>query len=188
MVIGEDADTQMEPFAQDLIVEEYEVGIVSESEKEDMMRFYSRNSTPFTDFEECYKKNGDDWNGNTWRKDEDGVWREYSRYNPDAHWDWYEIGGRWAGKIVVKEGVEYVKPNFSWGWPEDDKRKVLEQRRTDTALLKDIENVEHLSAYAVVMDGSWIDNGYEDMPKERIQKIIEGLDPDTRITFIDCHF
>jgi hypothetical protein len=36
-----------------------------------------------------------------------------STYNPDSKWDWYEVGGRYAGRIAVKNGVEidsaYVK-------------------------------------------------------------------------------
>lgn len=188
MVIGENVEDQMEAFAQDLEVEEYLVDIVTERDKDDMLRYYTTDKKSWKDFDECYKANGRDWNGNSWRKDDDGVWREYSTSNPDAHWDWYEVGGRWAGKIVVKEGVEYRKPNFSWGWPQEAKDEVLSQRRTDTALLKDIENVDKLSAYAVVRYGEWIDNGYEDLPNERVQEILSELDPDTRITFIDCHY
>ncbi len=62
-------------------------------------------------FESCYKKYGEDWNGNRWRKGEDGVWREYSTYNPNAKWDWYVLGGRWSGcfirlKADATSGVE----------------------------------------------------------------------------------
>ena len=189
MVIGEDVHAQMEAFAQDLEVEEYLVDVVCDREKEDCLRFYTeRYREKFESFEECYKAHGRDWNGNAYRKDEDGVWREYSKSNPDAHWDWYEIGGRWAGKIQVKDGVEFNNPNFSWGWSEEKKREILEQRLTDSALKKDIENLDSLSVYAVVRYGEWIDNGYEDMPKENIQKILAELEPDTRITFVDCHF
>lgn len=27
-----------------------------------------------------------------------------STYNPDSKWDWYEIGGRWSGFLVLKNG------------------------------------------------------------------------------------
>lgn len=188
MVIGENVEDQMEAFAQDLEVEEYLVDIVTEHEKTDMMKYYERDGKTYASFDECYEKNGKDWNWGAWRKDEDGVWREYSTSNPDAHWDWYEIGGRWAGKIVVKDGVEYIKPSFSWGWSQEEKDKVLAERRADTALLKDIDNVDKLTAYAVVRYGEWIDNGYEDLPNERVQEILSELDPDTRITFVDCHY
>ena len=64
----------------------------------------------------------------------------YSTYNPDSKWDWYEIGGRYAGQIVVKDGVEIEVPNFSWGWREEDKEKVIsEGYKTDSAYVKDID-------------------------------------------------
>lgn len=58
-------------------------------------------------FEETYTKFGDDWNGNNWRKDEDGVWAVYSSYNPNSKWDWYSVGNRWSNSIKTKSG-EFV--------------------------------------------------------------------------------
>ena len=64
----------------------------------------------------------------------------YSTYNPDSKWDWYEVGGRWAGTIAVKDGVEIDEPNFSWGWREEDKDKVIANgTKTDSAYIKDID-------------------------------------------------
>lgn len=54
-------------------------------------------------FEEIYAIHGNDWNGNQWRKDENGVWQEYSTYNPDSKWDWYSVGGRWTGFFKLKK-------------------------------------------------------------------------------------
>lgn len=34
--------------------------------------------------------------------DEDGNY--VSTYNPDSKWDWYEVGGRWDGSLILKEG------------------------------------------------------------------------------------
>lgn len=186
MVIGENVEDQLEPFYQDLEVDEYEVDVVDDYEKERMLEHYASKGEQYKTFEECYEARGEDWNFNRYRKDSDGVWREYSTYNPNAEWDWYEIGGRWPGKILVKEGVEYEKPNFSWGWSEEDKKKVLAERRTDSALLKDIDNVEKLSCYSIVHEGEWICVGDEDGNKE-VQDLLKTLSPDTRITFVDCH-
>lgn len=38
--------------------------------------------------------------------EEDGI---YDYYNPDAKWDWYEIGGRWSNALKVKK-----MPDFVW--------------------------------------------------------------------------
>jgi hypothetical protein len=66
----------------------------------------------------------------------------YSTYNPDSKWDWYEVGGRYAGRIVLKENAEgyYPMPNFSWGWREEDKEEILKGGdRVDEAYKKDID-------------------------------------------------
>lgn len=57
----------------------------------------------------------------------------YSTYNPQSKWDWYEIGGRWAGMLLGKDGCDLPAPNFSWGWKEEDKLKVMAERRIDQA-------------------------------------------------------
>lgn len=63
-----------------------------------------------------------------------------SSYNPDSKWDWYQIGGRYAGRIVVKEGVEIDEPTFSWAWDADSIEKITsEGNRTDSAYKKDID-------------------------------------------------
>lgn len=63
-----------------------------------------------------------------------------STYNPDSKWDWYQVGGRYAGRIVVKDGIEIDEPSFSWGWDADSINKVIsEGNKTDSAYKKDID-------------------------------------------------
>jgi hypothetical protein len=63
--------------------------------------------------------------------------------NPNAKWDWYQVGGRWAGmfKIKPKYQDQYLdkKPNFSWGWDEESKREAVEQIKVDSAVKKHID-------------------------------------------------
>lgn len=33
----------------------------------------------------------------------------YTSYNPDAKYDWYELGGRWSGELMVPSIVNYEK-------------------------------------------------------------------------------
>lgn len=100
MVIGDDPELQLAPFDENESVDEYCVGEVSSEQKELMMESYEGK-----DFDACYKANGEDWNGNRWRK-ENGVWYEYSTYNPNSKWDWYQLGGRWSGRhIRLKENA-----------------------------------------------------------------------------------
>ena len=43
-----------------------------------------------------------DWNGGGW--DDDG--NLYYLSNPDAKWDWYQVGGRWTGTFKKKPGAD----------------------------------------------------------------------------------
>ena len=51
-------------------------------------------------FDEAYEDDGEAYNENAWRKDENGVWRHWIawEHNPDWHWDMYVIGGNKDGK------------------------------------------------------------------------------------------
>lgn len=183
-------------------------------------------------------------------------WEVISTRNPHGQWDWWQIGGRWAGNIIVKPGTTFDTPNFSWGWIPEEKEVVLKTLCTDSALLKDIdfeamssENIKDyterfnllskwdelssevkiikfwnssdeldfvksghtleeylnefvphpLTAYAYIYEGKW--NAKGDMLsfgiskdnqtkwewKAKFTEFINWLDPETRITFVDCH-
>ena len=102
LVIGEDVEGQLAKYDEQLDTPEYKKGEVSEEEKTRFMEFYSEKypEDKGLSFDEMYAKHGESWNGNDWRKDEDGLWSEYSSYNPNSKWDWYSIGGRWSGRVL----------------------------------------------------------------------------------------
>lgn len=109
MVIGFKAEEQLAQFNEDLRVPEYARGEVSEKAKLKMLSHYMKEKeVVFDSFEQCYELFGEDWNDNQYRKDTDGIWREYSTYNPDSKWDWYQLGGRWSGSFRLKPGKKGV--------------------------------------------------------------------------------
>jgi len=63
--------------------------------------------------------------------------------NPNAKWDWYQTGGRWAGSFKIKPEYQdlYLKeePNFSWGWDEESKNDDIQSMRVDSAIKKHID-------------------------------------------------
>ena len=189
VVGGGNLDELMHPYWEGLEVDEYLVGEVDESDKQRIMRYYSnQDGVAYPTFDSCYEKHGKDWNDNAYRKGDDGVWRQYSRFNPNSKWDWYQVGGRWAGRIALKEGAELIRPvEFSWGWSKEEQDKVLNAvpRRADIAYLKDIENLDELVAGAILIDGEWEDlTDWEYVP---VKPYLEGLPGDTLITFVDYH-
>lgn len=141
IVIWENVEEQLEPFSEDLRVEKYSTGIVSDEEKGRFMDFYLKENPKESklSFDELYKIHWEDWNDNgRWYNDE---WKlnEYSKYNPNAKWDWYQVWWRYASSLPIKEWAEYEEPNFSWWWDQEEKDKALKERLTNTALIKDID-------------------------------------------------
>lgn len=183
----------LEPFDENHEVEEYCVGEVPENERQHFLDYYNDHTPGYhfsmEQFDELYKAKGQDWNNNRWRKGEDGIWKEYSTYNPDSLWDWYEVGGRWAANLQLKEGVEPMLPvHFSWGWKEEEKKKVLEMepKRADIAYLGDIANLDTLKAACVIKDGELIDLS-DGFYFGDVAPVLAGMPDDTVIICIDYH-
>lgn len=199
MVIGDNPEQQLAPYNENLEAPEYLVGEVSEHDKQRVLDCYNKNrEKPYTDFDKCYADNSEDWNGNRFHKNENGVWCEYSTYNPNSKWDWYLLGGRWSGshfelKPSAKSGV-LGEP--SWTNPTN--------RGYDAALKGDIDftatTIEQFAPYAMVKDGQWYAKGEmgwwgvttqtycsDDEWRDKVWELVQPLPDDTLISFYDCH-
>ncbi len=179
MVINNDGSPEIEnplrPYSENLEVAEYLRETVSEEEVARFREHYTSKESP--DYsksnldgeypkidrsenaplsnEELYKKFGEDWNSSSWRF-EDGVFNEYSTYNPKSKWDWYQVGGRWAGMLKIKEGIWPSEPvNFSWGWLEEQKKEALKQNIADAAKVSDIDFESMLNEGRESARASW---------------------------------
>ena len=108
LVIGEDVEGQLRKYDEDINVPEYCEGEVSKKDMESFLGFYAekneKESKELKTFSKIYERFGRDWNGEIWRE-EKGVWKKFSTYNPLSRWDWYEIGGRWKDKLLLKNGT-----------------------------------------------------------------------------------
>jgi hypothetical protein len=85
--------------------------------------------------EECYQ----DAIKNTEKENicKDGSVR--STYNPDSKWDWYQIGGRWAGLLTVKKGTPHENGEKSWTWDEKNPYESTgDIIKCDSARIKDL--------------------------------------------------
>lgn len=200
----------------------------------------ARETAKITDEEELFKL-GAKW----YIDDEDNPLDKDGNYwttsNDDAKWDWYQVGGRWAGFFQVKAGAEAERGEdgvFSAGktrngadvvkvkdidWsamdatekkqrgkyydeemakPDPDRRFVWEDDRD--AVLKMTRDeyvnqpVTHCT-FAVLHDGRWYERGSmgwfgmvsdekaSDQWESEWRKLVEGLDPETEVTVVDCH-
>lgn len=107
MIIGENPESQLEPFNENLQMDRYEVGEISEDEKNRFVKWVIKKYPLMEDksFDEICENYGEEWNGEGWEKDENGVWKSYSTYNPNSKWDWYQLGGRWMGYFKLKDNT-----------------------------------------------------------------------------------
>jgi hypothetical protein len=83
-------------------------------------------------------------------------------YNPDGHWDWWVVGGRWGGHWVLKDSalvedfLRETEPS-AFGMTET----ALELDRSDCARLRAICPESLHPAYAFVdLNGNWNETGH----------------------------
>jgi hypothetical protein len=125
----------------------------------------------------------------------------YSTYNPNSKWDYFRLGGRYCARLKIKEGVDYlpIKLSYEWKYATPEQIAETQGRKADTARKGDIENIDELSAFAVLKDGEWYERGKmgwwgivhdekdEDEWKKQFATMLESLPDDTLISYFDCH-
>ena len=135
------------------------------------------------------------------RKD-GSVWHVY---NDDAKWDWYVIGGRYAGRLRLKDKTQKAYlyyPDHPRLYDREELeylKKLKAEGYCDQARVKDISNLSEISCFAVVKDGKWYELGKmgwwgvvterkePDEWEAELEKLLENLPPDTLLTMFDCH-
>jgi hypothetical protein len=70
---------------------------------------------------------------------EDGVLGYMSTYDPDGKWDWWQVGGRYAGRLKVKDGVTVPNLKFGWEWDNTPADERPGPDRTDRCQIKDLD-------------------------------------------------
>lgn len=123
---------------------------------------YDNNIDVYADKYFGYNKNGD----------------MYGYYeNPNAKWDWYQLGGRWSGHLLLKNG-----------------------EMVDTALMEDIDwesMGENKYTFAILKDGKWYERGEmgwfgivsneNDNWEDHFDVIVNSICPSERVSVVDCH-
>lgn len=105
-----------------------------------------------------------------------------STYNPDSKWDWYIIGGRWAGSLVLKTGenvdfarfkdIDYDATYYNENYGFSSEKELVEQYHKDPGFKEYIDsnyiNLESFISldvekkpfsYAMLIDEKWIEPG-----------------------------
>lgn len=96
----------------------------------------------------------------------------WSTYNPQSKWDWWTIGGRWAGTLRLKSGGWRIVNTKGWdatwwsenGWASSDSAEIFtEDEKAKTTLPTDGEWVPAGLDVAFARDIDW-DHMFEDGP------------------------
>lgn len=130
-----------------------------------------------------------EWRGGEW--DDDG--NLYYLMNPDATWDWYVVGGRWTGGLVLKPAAEgeLGSPGLH--------TEPAEPGTADVALVKDIDWDKTKPTFAILHNDEWIEQGSmgwfgvvtDQQPQDEWEavwrKVVAALDPGDEVTLVDCH-
>lgn len=137
-----------------------------------------------------------DWNGGIW---DDGG-NLYFLTNPDAQWDWYEVGGRWDGLLQLKES-SHTEPVLSrhYSETEADVEERRQTHQTSVAQVKDVDWGKTEITFAILHNDEWMERGEMgwfgmasnekpegDWDKE-FKRVIDSLDPEDEVTVVDCH-
>lgn len=185
--------------------EAYKAGCTNEKHIEYLEKTFPK-MLEWTD-EQCYQEEIKDYlecieDGATWCEvHSDGSLWETS--NEKAKWDWYQMGGRWRGRLKLKQPDD--KHPLYDGWEFSEKNHSGEYNRLrregycDQALVGEISNLEEITTFALVKEGEWYEKGKmgwwgvvtdpkdEDVWKEEVKKLLQGLPDDTLLTILDCH-
>lgn len=110
-------------------------------------------------------------------------------YNPNAKWDWYQLGGRWSGLIKLKNNTDGVI-----GEPSLVAKNIP---GIDQAKKGDISNLTTIYPFAILKNGEWYEKGEmgwwgmvsnENIEWEKeVTKLLTDLPDDTLISIYDCH-
>jgi len=194
IVFGDDVDGQLEPYSEHIQVEPYfredgdwvlEWGRKKLVEKGVLDPTLEQIAEAISDEEERYEAR-------------DGKLGHMSTYNPKSKWDWYCVGGRWAGYFPMKPGCR-----GEVGDPCVFSIEPPRQGYADIAKLKDIDLERTMDGtlvpFAFVLNGEWFERGkmgwWACVTGEQDQaqwgalfhKTLREQDPETLLTAVDCH-
>lgn len=119
-----------------------------------MIDFYRENKKiDLPTFEELYELKGEDWNGNSWKKQGD-EWVEFSTYNPNSKWDWYSVGGRWTGFFKLKPGAtgEVGDPGLMTDEAPEGFADIVRKKDIDIDFMKNEKEKSASEAYDKAME------------------------------------
>lgn len=169
LVVGDDVEAKLKPFDEN---DRSRFRATTAEEMADLRAKFAANSSGYNSIEKWLEE----WHGLEQR---DGHWG--SVRNPDAKWDWWQVGGRWPDRLVTKAGVACNSTTVGeldlaavraagrrraegW-WDEAQKREDGRARealfgiRPETTREQYLGQHENFSSFAVLVNGKWHQRG-----------------------------
>lgn len=182
-VIDNEPDDALAPFSENLTVPAYEDGLDWRAELANAKAYVDVNGRegPMSAPEPTDLMYLQSWNGGSWEPLPEGGYVHYSQYNPLSKWDWYAVGGRWSGGLVLRGSGKGV---------DECEVKELDVDATLKGFLP----------HALLVGGRWLQRGRmgwfgvvleptgDEEWEAEVRKVLAAVpDPSARLTLIDCH-
>ena len=138
-----------------------------------------------------------------YNKEFGGYQKKHNKYgylhNPEATWDWYEIGGRWEDFLKLTKEVK--NPSFVFSSKGGYKEGITHcneclREDFDYEGQKEEAKRDHLF-YAVLKDGNWYGRatlGWWGVSKDEVddwpareKELLESCDPKDQLILVDYH-
>lgn len=200
LVTGDNPDEQLEPYQENnmgncgpdylefIIQDEEDLYNTSLAVYRDGNWYTTYTTTPDTktwkevcSYDEYMKRLGYEYN------EEEEAWGYWG--NPNAKWDWYQMGGRWYGYFQLLDGKSGILGERSLVVSFSEQSQVA-----DSALKKDInwDKKSDYVTYAILHEGEWYEDNLLGAPlggdwQEFWINFVDRLPPTTRLTVFDCH-
>ncbi len=190
LVVGDDVESQLEPFVEEVDKDSPYAEFMLKVEKDEAEEY--RKNELNLEFWKTKEKRDErkkylemsiedymkEYTGLIVRKN--GDWGYIG--NPNAKWDWFVIGGRWASSLFLKKG-----------------RKNVDQSLKKDIDLEKMRKEDIIPTFAILIDGKWYEEGNmgwwgmvsnkkedKDWNKE-FEKLLEKVPNNKLLTIVDCH-
>lgn len=164
LVIGDEAEEQLAPFQENNMGDTPEEYLKFESRQKEMEEEYAEEDAETKAKYPTLELYATEYHG--YEKDE--ATGEYGYItNPNAKWDWYELGGRWTGFFKLKK-----KDNNGWSLNQDHVTDLSDRYGVDRKVIKKLALLinSDMEAADKLLTSEAITSGYR--LKVEIQELI----------------